>query len=90
MFVMILYDDLELCGTMSVLFVSFRNASHGCHETMGHVHAQANLGCDDLMVGLGVSHGSLPFMIPFLFNIPAMLLILQAHGHTTSSRTNGK
>ena len=81
--VMILYDDLELCGTMSVLFVSFRNASHGCHETMGHVHAQENLGCDDLMVGLGVSHGSLPFMNPLLFatcDAP----------YTTSSRSNGR
>ena len=83
MLVMILYDDLELCGTMSVLFVSFRNASHGCHETMGHVHAQENLGCDYFMVGLGVSHGSLPFMNPLLFatcDAP----------YTTSSRSNGR
>ena len=48
MHVMILYDDLELCGTRSVVFVSFKYASHGCHETVGHIHAQANLGCDDL------------------------------------------
>ena len=83
MLVMILYDDLELCGTMSVLFVSFRNASHGCHETMGHVHAQENLGCDDLMVGLGVSHGSLPFMNPLFFTTCDAT-------YTTSSRSNGR
>ena len=62
--VWVTYDDLELVGVYSLcrVVMLLMIVIKPCDTSM----PKANLICDDLMVGLGVSHGFMYIMNPFL------------------------